>query len=154
MPVLSLGLDISKLKSGSSQAVNQLDAINKSVQGVQRSVDELGGSFASAAKQVLALVGAYQALEGMKGFVQRGVEFNSSIEQSRIGMGSLITAMVTLQDEQGRVLEGQEKYAAAQGMAADMMKEIQRLGLETTATTQELVQGVQNVMGSALQAGL
>lgn len=154
MPVLSLGLDISKLKSGSSQAVNQLDAINKSVQGVQKSVDELGGSFASAAKQVLALVGAYQALEGMKGFVQRGVEFNSSIEQSRIGMGSLITAMVTLQDEQGRVLEGQEKYAAAQGIAADMMKEIQRLGLETTATTQELVQGVQNVMGSALQAGL
>lgn len=154
MPVLSLGLDISKLKSGSSQAVNQLDAINKSVQGVQRSVDDLGGSFASAAKQVLALVGAYQALEGMKGFVQRGVEFNSSIEQSRIGMGSLITAMVTLQDEQGRVLEGQEKYAAAQGMAADLMKEIQRLGLETTATTQELVQGVQNVMGSALQAGL
>lgn len=154
MPVLSLGLDISKLKSGASQAVNQLDAINKSVQGVQRSVDDLGGSFASAAKQVLALVGAYQALEGMKGFVQRGVEFNSSIEQSRIGMGSLITAMVTLQDEQGRVLEGQEKYAAAQGIAADMMKEIQRLGLETTATTQELVQGVQNVMGSALQAGL
>ena len=154
MPVLSLGLDISKLKSGSSQAVNQLDAINKSVQGVQRSVDDLGGSFASAAKQVLALVGAYQALEGMKGFVQRGVEFNSSIEQSRIGMGSLITAMVTLQDEQGRVLEGQEKYAAAQGIAADMMKEIQRLGLETTATTQELMQGVQNVMGSALQAGL
>lgn len=154
MPVLSLGLDISKLKSGASQAVNQLDAINKSVQGVQRSVDDLGGSFASAAKQVLALVGAYQALEGMKGFVQRGVEFNSTIEQSRIGMGSLITAMVTLQDEQGRVLEGQEKYAAAQGIAADMMKEIQRLGLETTATTQELVQGVQNVMGSALQAGL
>lgn len=154
MPVLSLGLDISKLKSGSSQAVNQLDAINKSVQGVQKSVDELGGSFASAAKQVLALVGAYQALEGMKGFVQRGVEFNSTIEQSRIGMGSLITAMVTLQDEQGRVLEGQEKYAAAQGLAADMMKEIQRLGLETTATTQELVQGVQNVMGAALNAGL
>lgn len=154
MPVLQLGLDISKMKTGAVQAANSLNEIARSAENVQKNADDLGDAFASAAKHVLALVGAYQTLEGMKNFVQRGVEFNSMIEQSRIGIGSLITAMVTLQDEQGRILEGQEKYVAAQGLAADMMKEIQRLGLETTATTEELVQGVQNVMGSAIKAGL
>lgn len=154
MPVISLKMDISALKSGANQASSTLDAIAKKADSASASTDRLSSSIASAAKQVLALVGAYKALEGMKGFVQRGIEFNSTIEQSRIGMASLITTMAKLQDEQGRTLEGAEKYAAAQSVAADMMKEIQRLGLETTATTQELVQGVQNVMGSALNAGL
>lgn len=154
MPVISLKMDISALKTGANQASSTLDAIAKKADSASASTDRLGSSIASAAKQVLALVGAYKALEGMKGFVRRGIEFNSTIEQSRIGMASLIATMAKLQDEQGRTLEGAEKYAAAQSVAADMMKEIQRLGLETTATTQELVQGVQNVMGSALNAGL
>ena len=154
MPAISLKMDISALKSGANQANSTLDAIAKKADGASASTDQLGSSIASAAKQILALAGAYKALEGMKGFVQRGIEFNSTIEQSRIGMASLIATMAKLQDEQGRTLEGAEKYAAAQSVAADMMKEIQRLGLETTATTQELVQGVQNVMGSALNAGL
>lgn len=154
MPVISLKMDISALKSGANQASSTLDAIAKKADSASASTDRLSSSIASAAKQVLALVGAYKALEGMKGFVQRGIEFNSTIEQSRIGMASLIATMAKLQDEQGRTLEGAEKYAAAQSVAADMMKEIQRLGLETTATTQELVQGVQNVMGAAMNAGL
>ena len=154
MPVISLKMDISALKTGANQASSTLDAIAKKADSASDSTNQLGSSIASAAKQVLALVGAYKALEGMKGFVQRGIEFNSTIEQSRIGMASLIATMAKLQDEQGRTLEGAEKYAAAQSVAADMMKEIQRLGLETTATTQELVQGVQNVMGAAMNAGL
>ena len=154
MPVISLKMDISALKTGANQASSTLDAIAKKADSASASTDRLGSSIASAAKQVLALVGAYKALEGMKGFVRRGIEFNSTIEQSRIGMASLIATMAKLQDEQGRTLEGAEKYAAAQSVAADMMKEIQRLGLETTATTQELVQGVQNVMGAAMNAGL
>lgn len=154
MPVISLRMDISALKTGANQANSTLDAIAKKADSASASTDRLSSSIASAAKQVLALVGAYKALEGMKGFVQRGIEFNSTIEQSRIGMASLIATMAKLQDEQGRTLEGAEKYAAAQSVAADMMKEIQRLGLETTATTQELVQGVQNVMGAAMNAGL
>ena len=154
MPVISLKMDISALKTGANQANSTLDAIAKKADSASASTDRLSSSIASAAKQVLALVGAYKALEGMKGFVQRGIEFNSTIEQSRIGMASLIATMAKLQDEQGRTLEGAEKYAAAQSVAADMMKEIQRLGLETTATTQELVEGVQNVMGAAMNAGL
>jgi lambda family phage tail tape measure protein len=154
MPVISLRMDISALKTGANQANSTLDAIAKKADSASDSTNQLGSSLASAAKQVLALVGAYKALEGMKGFVRRGIEFNSTIEQSRIGMASLIATMAKLQDEQGRTLEGAEKYAAAQSVAADMMKEIQRLGLETTATTQELVQGVQNVMGAAMNAGL
>lgn len=154
MPAISLKMDISALKSGASQANSTLDAIAKKADSASASTDRLSSSIASAAKQVLAMVGAYKALEGMKGFVQRGIEFNASLESSRIGIASIITSMVQLEDAQGRILEGAEKYRAAQVLAADMMKEIQRLGLETTATTQELVEGVQTIMGPAVQAGM
>ena len=139
---------------GAAQATATLNGVTVSADQATSSANRLSGAIAGAAKQVLALVGAYKALEGMKGFVQRGIEFNSSMEQSKIAIASMITSMANLEDGQGKVLQGAEKYAAAQGIAADMMKEIQRLGLETTATTESLVEGVQSVMAASLNAGL
>ena len=154
MPVINIGIDIRQLKAGAAQAAATLNGVAASADQATSSANRLSGAIASAAKQVLALVGAYKALEGMKGFVQRGIEFNSSMEQSKIAIASMITSMANLEDGQGKVLQGAEKYAAAQGIAADMMKEIQRLGLETTATTESLVEGVQSVMAASLNAGL
>lgn len=179
MPIFDLKLDISGLKRESKGAVDAFGGIASAAENAQQAVTNIGSSanraasplstlgkqgesagnkisaaMKDAAKSVLALVGAYKAVEGMKGFVQRGIEFNSSLELSRIGMASIITSMVQLEDAQGKVLEDAKKYQAAQGIAADMMKEIQRLGLETTATTQELVEGVQTIMGPAVQAGM
>ena len=154
MPVINIGIDIRQLRSGAAQATATLNGVTVSADQATSSASRLSGAIASAAKQVLALVGAYKALEGMKGFAQRGIEFNSSMEQSKIAIASMITSMANLEDGQGKVLQGAEKYAAAQGIAADMMKEIQRLGLETTATTESLVEGVQSVMAASLNAGL
>lgn len=152
MPVFMLELKVDD--KGAVTGVKHLNQIGAAASSTEKEVRSLEQSLKSAAQSVLALVGAYKAIGAMKGFVQRGLEFNSSIESSRIGIASLITSMVKLEDAQGKTLEGAEKYAAAQEIAADMMKEIQRLGLETTATTQELVQGVQTIMGPAVQAGM
>lgn len=154
MPVINIGIDISGLQRGAATASATLNGISVSAAQAQKSTDALASSISSAAKQVLALVGAYKALDSAKGFAERGIEFNSAMEQSQIGIAAVITSMAKLEDSQGNVLKGAEKYAAAQGLASDMMKEIQRLGLETTATTKDLVQGVQNVMGSALNVGM
>lgn len=154
MPIVKIGMDVSGLRSGTAQAVSTLNGISTSAAEAQKSTNMLVSALTSAAKSVLALVGAYKTLDSIKAFAERGIAFNSAMEQSQISIGSLITSMATLEDEQGRILTGAEKYAAAQSIASDMMKEIQRLGLETTATTTELVEGVQGVMGSALNAGL
>lgn len=152
MPVFMLELKFDD--KGAVTGIQRLNQIGSAASSTESEISKLGQSLKNTAQNVLALVGAYKTIGAMKDFVRRGVEFNSSMESSRIGIASLITSMVNLEDAQGRTLEGAEKYAAAQGLAADMMKEIQRLGLETTATTQELVEGVQSVMGSAVQAGL
>ncbi len=177
MPGYDISIDLHALNA--DKAASAIDQVTRSASQAEKALGGIGAESAKAASQtvelgrrgkdageaittamkdaaksVLALVGAYKAVEGMKGFVQRGLEFNASLESSRIGMASIITSMVQLEDAQGKVLEGAKKYQAAQGIAADMMKEIQRLGLETTATTQELVEGVQTIMGPAVQAGM
>ena len=177
MPGYDISIDLHALNA--DKAASAIDQVTRSASQAEKALGGIGAESAKAASQtvelgrrgkdageaittamkgaaksVLALVGAYKAVEGMKGFVQRGIEFNSSVESSRIGMASIITSMVQLEDAQGKVLEGAKKYQAAQGIAADMMKEIQRLGLETTATTQELVEVVQTIMGPAVQAGM
>lgn len=152
MPVFALELKFDD--KGSVVAVKRLNQIGSAASDTENEVRRLGESLKNAAQNVLALVGHCKTIGAMKDFVRRGAEFNSYMESGRIGIASLITSMVNLEDAQGRTLEGAEKYAAAQGLAADMMKEIQRLGLETTATAQELVEGVQSVMGPAVQAGL
>ena len=133
--------------SGARGAGGGLKALSNDAKSVTSNIKNMAG-------QLLALVGAYKALGEVKSFVTRGIEFNAAIESSKIGIAAIITSMATLQDAQGHVLDGAEKYAAAQEIAAQMMKRIQVLGLQTTATTQELVQGVQTVIGPALQAGL
>lgn len=168
MPGIVVGIDVSEFNkklSAAQQAVNGLSSVLKVVpreaQSAGSALSDTGknaqnaaGNIKSLAKQLLGLVGAYKAVDSAMNFAKRGVEFNSSIESSRIGIASIINSMATLQNSQGQVLEGAEKYAAAQEVAAQMMKRIQILGLETTATTQDLVQGVQSVIGPALQAGM
>lgn len=152
MPVFMLELKFDD--KGAVTGIQRLNQISSAASSTESEISKLGQSLKNTAQNVLALVRAYKALDKIKAFAERGIAFNSSMEQSKISIGSLITSMATLEDAQGRVLTGAEKYAAAQDIAADMMKDIQRLGLETTATTIDLVEGVQGVMGSALNAGL
>lgn len=154
MPVIYLGVNARNMRMNMSQISSDIHSATKSTNILQKAFDGLDSRIASLSRKILGFVSAYKALGEMKDFAKRGIEFNSSIESSRIGMASLITSMVKLEDAQGKTLEGAEKYAVAQGIAADMMKEVQRLGLETTATTQELVEGVQSIMGPAVQAGM
>lgn len=138
--------DVSRTASTSAISVGELSTKLSVVQDL----------FSSTTGKVTGLITALTSLAVVAKSIdvaRRGVQFNTSIEQSVIGIGTLITSMSKLTDAQGNLLESQEKYVAAQGLARDMMREIQILGLETTATTQSLVQGVQSVMSSALTAG-
>lgn len=154
MPVLYLGGDASGIKTGAAQAVSSLNMAAKSADKAKRSMDAFGKSVAGAAKQVLALVEAENALAGVKGFIQRGIAFNKAVESATTDLAALIAAMARLEDAGGIPLEGLEKHAAAQGLAAAMVRETQQLGTGTAATTRELLQGLQAVTGPALQAGM
>jgi hypothetical protein len=100
------------------------------------------------ANAVQAAVGAFKDL------VAEGLRYNSSIEQSKLGIASIITSTQQIVTGQGAILQGAEKFAAAQKLSSDLMKQIQKDALLTTATAEQLTQAFQQGVGPLSAAGL
>lgn len=93
----------------SEKAATEIRASAKSVGTTgAKAGEELSSSIKSAAKNVLALVDAYKAVEAAMSFAQTGVKTNASFEQSKIGIASVIASVNQLEDAQGRLLKGPE----------------------------------------------
>ena len=133
----------------------------KGFEGAGRSLSSLGNNASDAASkmkglavQILALVGAYKALQGAQSFLGRNFSFSSNIEDSKISIASVIGATNKIADAQGKVLTGSEKFRASQEISADLMSQIQVLALSTTATFDDLVDGVSGIIAPATKAGI
>ena len=157
MPVFQVEFDVSKLKSGARDAITVLNSVANSAQntqdgieGIKKTINDSISSVKSYSQAVLGLVAAYNALKPFA----RGVEMNAAWEQSRIGIASVIASVNTLKNAQGGILTGQDAYNASLKLAEQAMNRIKIMGLETTATTEDLVAGFQQLTGPAAAAGL
>lgn len=133
--------------SGARQAERATDGYSHALQDIRSGV-------LSTIRQIAGLVGMYKALDEASAFLNRGVQSNAEWEQSRIGIASVIASVNTLTDAQGTVLTGQDAYNAALKISEQAMNRIKIMGLESTATTEELVAGFQQLIGPASAAGL
>lgn len=133
--------------SGARQAERATDGYIHALQDIRLGVQ-------STIRQIAGLVGMYKMLEAATATLNRGIKFDQSWESSKLSIASVIGSVTQLADAQGHVLTGAEKFTASQQLAEDMMRRIQILGLETTATTEELVLGVQGIIAPATRAGV
>ncbi|NDY57397.1 phage tail protein, partial [Desulfovibrio sulfodismutans] len=121
-------------------------------------ISALGGAVTRLGPAVMGAVGAFlslrAAMDAMSTVVSRGFDFNRTMETSKLGIASILSATNELITAEGRRLQGVDKLNAAQSVSRDLMKDIQIMGLQTTATTKDLVEGFQMVLGPAGQAGL
>lgn len=86
--------------------------------------------------------------------VSEGIKMNEFLEISQFGIATAVQAQYNLKDAQGKVLEGQEAYNAALVISAEQMKAIRIAGLETAATSQQLVANYQTAVGVGASAGI
>ena len=161
MPVFQVEFDISKLRSGASDAIKVLGNTSKAANETSSSMAALSkGSNAAVvnikklAAEIVALVGVYKTLDTAMSYVRRGMDFSASLESSQTAIASVIAATSKITTAQGKNLEGVEKFNAAEQISADMMKEIQVLALQTTATFDSLVEGVSGIVAPATKAGV
>lgn len=149
-----------------------IDGVSHAAKNVKKSLDDADQSVLNLSKrskeaakdvkerlqswaaQILVLVGVYKALDSAMSLVQRGVKQNSEWEQSKIGIASVLASVREIRDEQGNLVTGAEAYQVALGLAEEAMSRIKIMGLETTATSQDLVAGFQQLIGPAAAAGL
>lgn len=166
MPVFNVSLQFDN--KGAVTAVNTFNQVSRAADSAGKSVDgatakmrthgaaikETTANVKQLAAQVVGLVAAYKALDTAKGFVQRGIEFASSLEDAQTSIGSIIAATNKISTEQGKTLEGADAFGASLEISRDLMDEIQVLALESTATFDQLVQGVSGIIAPATKAGV
>lgn len=119
---------------------------------------ELGRSFRNILLRTVAIVGVVRSISAItnaiKGAVSAGIEYNEVIEQSRLAIASLISAQGDLVTADGVQLEGVEKLDAAYRLATEQVRKLRIAGIQTAATTKELVDAFQQAVGAGLGAGL
>ena len=164
----ALSTQLDGIASKSKQAERATDGLSRALRsagpGARQAERDIGGYIHalqdirsgahSTIRQLPALGGGYKALDGASSFLGRGIQSNAEWEQSRIGIASVIAAINTLTDAQGNILTGQDAYNAALNISEQAMNRMKIMGLETTATTGELVAGFQQLVGPASAAGL
>lgn len=154
----SVGDAIDGVSHAAKNVKKSLDDADQSVLNLSKrskeAVNDVKERLQSWAAQILVLVGVYKALDSAMSLVQRGVKQNSEWEQSKIGIASVLASVREIRDEQGNLVTGAEAYQVALGLAEEAMSRIKIMGLETTATSQDLVAGFQQLIGPAAAAGL
>lgn len=161
MPVFMFELDTSKLGSGASDAIKIFDTIGNSANKAKNETSGFSKASSTArqnitrlATSVAGLISVYKALEVASSFMREGFKFSAEMETARIGIASVISATTDLVDSQGNMLEGQKKYNSALNLSSGIMNNIRIMGLETTATTSDLVAGFQAMIAPATAVGM
>lgn len=166
MPVFNVSLQFDN--KGAVTAVNAFNNISRAADSAGKSVDgatakmrthgaaikDTTANVKQLAAQVVGLVAAYKALDTAKGFVQRGIEYASSLEDAQTSIASIIMATNKVSTAQGKTLQGAEAFNASLEISKNLMDEMQVLALESTATFDSLVQGVSGIIAPATKAGV
>ncbi len=172
MPVIQMAFDVSGIRRGVDQARAMIEQLTTRVQALEDRYARVGWEATASgqaqskafrgiasqvrklAAEVAGLYSAFKAFDAMKGFVQRGIEVNETLESAQLSIASIISATNKISDSQGNALKGAEKFAAAEQISAKMLKEMQVLALETTASFADIADGVAGIIAPATKAGI
>lgn len=111
---------------------------------------------------VLSLVAAFVAAAAAgAGFVslleniaKTGIEANAQIEQTRIGIATVIASVATIRDEKGIELNGLDALNRVLPISDDLLRRLRVESLKTALSFQDLSQGLLQALGPGLAAGL
>jgi hypothetical protein len=88
------------------------------------------------------------------GLVQKGLEYNNTIEESTFGMAGLISQLATVNKGQMEVTDSAAKWGYSLEIAKRLTGELQGVALRTRSVYSELARGMQEGLGPMLAAGV
>lgn len=107
-------------------------------------------------RTIVAFVGVFVFREIVQGFtklLEVGMEFNSVLEDSKLGIASVLMAQGEFIDANGKALKGIEALNAAQRMSSEISRQLQFDNLKTKATYEQLVKSYQETIAPGLEVG-
>lgn len=155
-----IGAEFTEIKGALAQLRKDFASVGAAAQQAGNAGKSLGNIESSivgavrAAKGLVAAFAAFQGAQALQAAAKAGVEFNSQLEGANSAIASLIFAQSKLAESQGRAIDGAEGLKVAYGLAADQVQKLRIAGLETAATSTQLVEAFQSAVGPGIAAGL
>ncbi len=128
-------------------AATNLSAFDQAQRSALGSANQLIG-------RLTGLAAAYLGVQAAIAGIARGLNVNAELEQSALGIATIITAQGQLTDATGRTLAGTEALNAAQAISAAQLQQLRVAGLQTSASFLDLASAFQTAVGPGLAAGL
>lgn len=128
---------------GAKEAAEGISQLERTLSRIQRT-----------AAAFLALWVGREVVGGISGMLSKAMEFNSTIEDSRLGIASILVASGEFTNSIGRNLTGWDKMNAALEMSSDLIEQIKVKNLETFATLEQIVKAYQSGLAFGLQRGI
>jgi lambda family phage tail tape measure protein len=161
MPVFSISFDASGVKSGSKDAASALKVITTETERAEQSVKKLGVSYGTMFKGAMAITApllvagaAMGVVDTLSQMIKQGIDYNKQLEESRIGIASIVASTTDVIDSQNKILQGEEKFIAAQKISVEMAKALDAASVKTAASYTDLLAAYQTVLAPATQMGL
>jgi len=128
----------------------------KELKKATEEVSEFDRTLARLQRTAIAFIGMWALTKVVSGFsavVGEGIKFNSLLEDSKLGIASILVASGDFYTSTGKTLQGWDKMNAAISMAGDLMEEVKVKNLETFATLEQITKAYQSGLAFGLQRG-
>lgn len=133
-----------------------LDEIGKGATHTAEKITDLERTLSRIQRTVAAFIGVWafrKVTEGFSDLIGTGIEYNSIMEQTRLGIASILLSQGEYSTQLGQTLEGQEALNAAQLQSSQISRQLQLDNLKTIATYQQLVKAYQQTLAPGLEVG-
>lgn len=120
-------------------------------------ISMLDAAMARLTRTFIAFTGITILLKIQQSFqtlVSTAMDFNSTVEKSRLGIASIISAQNEILTADGRRVQGVEKLNAAMQISSRLIQQLRIDNLQTTATFEQLLRVFQQGLGPGQAAGL
>lgn len=155
--MIQIGADVAAAETGIRTISRTLEDLSRRAESATNSCDLL-----KKALYAVTGIGIGQAvLQGLTAIKNAFIEvskialdYNKTLENSRLGIGAIVYSMAQITDASGKALEGQEKFNAAMQVAVKVQRDLEVIAMSTAATYQELVTVYQAILAPAMAAKL
>ena len=140
--------------AGAQTAKRNVADLEKGLKNLNTQTAGLNSSFTTLFRLIATTVVLRSFVESIRRLTGLFTEFNSVIEQSRLGIASLLSASGTISDPFGNVLTGADALETSLVIAEEQTKKLRVEALKTAATYEELLEAFQVSVAPGLTAGL
>lgn len=135
-------------------AAKENSVLRNGILGTADSVNRVAFTFRRLFGILAAFTLARQVVSGFGSLIGGAIQFNRTVEDSQVGLASLLVSAGEVTNEYGELVKGAEAFTIAQREAAIQGNKLRQDALRTTATYEELLVAFQAALGPGLAAGL